>query len=180
MPRMPKVCVACERPLTGRRNKKFHDDRCRSDFHNAKKSEPRLAVIAAQNGICALRGRGCSEKATRYHPELWTDINPHGYALCDFHSAEYVRFKRREARGLTELEELIEEQRLDIEDEERGKDRTLRTAGAMYYGYEHISIDDAVGLEVYLYDPISELVDYLSGEKDEMGNALFHPLDEAA
>ena len=50
----------------------------------------------------------------------------------------------------------------------------------MYYGYEHISIDDAVGLEVYLYDPISELVDYLSGEKDEMGNALFHPLDEAA
>jgi hypothetical protein len=79
------------------------------------------------------------------------------------------------------VEQLTEDQTQEIEEEKRGFFRGIRTAGAMYYGYKHISIDDSpLGLNVYRYDPISELVDYLSGEKDEMGMPLFHPLGKAA
>ena len=170
------LCPTCDRPITGRPNKRFCDDDCRWDFHNAEKSEPRLAVIEAQGGICAFPG--CKEKASRYYEDLRTDICPHGHALCEFHSAGHKRWKRR--AHLTEVERLTEDQTQEIEEEKRGYFSGLRTGGAKYYGYKHISMDDATGLDVYRYDPISELVDYLSGENDEIGNALFHPLDEAA
>jgi len=117
--------------------------RLRQTYHGATQQQKFTATNAARTSIMPRRAnhasrssrrRGCLRLTwTRVYgegnavpPELWTDINPEGHALCDFHSADYVRFKRRERGDLPSWKSLS-----------RTKGKRLRRRSAASTGPSH-------------------------------------------
>lgn len=145
-----RTCPYCRKAIYGRRNKRFCDDDCRTRHHNERKAESRKLAIAANEGRCYYPD--CTERALYFHKER-------GVALCGVHHAA-LQSHKRERSG------------------KAGAGIAGVLLGGYYGGYYHVSIyDEAIQGELSGPDYIGRLIDHLSGELDECGVPIGHPLD---
>jgi hypothetical protein len=118
-----KTCLACEKPLKGRVDKKFCDDYCRNNYNNTQKSKGSHSAYVRGIGNTLLKNRKIleellpAEKQTinlqqdkliqkgfvfKYHTHSYTNKNGEVYYFCfdyGFRQLEnnwYMIVKRKE------------------------------------------------------------------------------------
>ena len=157
--RAQKTCAHCGVAFAPKRaDAKYCHERCKDAANNRRKRAKRNAIVKRDGQRCSFKSCRWTSPKRRLYVDL---VKGARITLCGYHHAEIFRPK--------------------------GSADCKPVTGGFYYGYLHISIYSLLEREftsngedcpLQTDGGINQLLDFLSGEVDEAGDPIPHPLIE--